>query len=25
VLRWNGRDYQQQRWEYDGKACKPPN
>ncbi len=25
VLRWNGREYQQQRWQYDGKACKPPN
>jgi hypothetical protein len=24
VLRWNGRAYAQQRWEYDGKACTPP-
>jgi len=24
VLRWNGREYAQQRWEYDGKACTPP-
>jgi hypothetical protein len=24
VLRWNGRAYAQQRWEYDGKACSPP-
>jgi hypothetical protein len=24
VLRWNGQKYQQQRWEYDGKPCKPP-
>jgi hypothetical protein len=24
VLRWNGREYAQQRWEYDGKACSPP-
>jgi hypothetical protein len=23
VLRWNGRQYQQQRWQYDGKPCKP--
>lgn len=23
VLRWNGREYKQQRWEYQGKACKP--
>jgi hypothetical protein len=25
VLRWNGREYQMQRWEYDGKPCKPPD
>ena len=25
VLRWNGRAYAQQRWEYDGKACTPPH
>jgi hypothetical protein len=25
VLRWNGREYAQQRWEYDGKACTPPH
>jgi hypothetical protein len=24
VERWNGREYKFQRWEYDGKACKPP-
>ena len=24
VQRWNGREYKLQRWEYDGKACKPP-
>jgi hypothetical protein len=24
VERWNGREYKLQRWEYDGKACKPP-
>jgi len=24
VLRWNGREYTRQRWEYDGKACSPP-
>ena len=24
VERWNGRAYRQQRWEYEGKACKPP-
>jgi hypothetical protein len=24
VERWNGREYKHQRWEYDGKACKPP-
>jgi hypothetical protein len=24
VERWNGRQYKFQRWEYDGKACKPP-
>lgn len=24
VERWNGREYKQQRWEYEGKACKPP-
>ncbi len=24
VRRWNGREYQQQRWEYEGKPCKPP-
>lgn len=24
VLRWNGREYAQQRWEYDGKSCSPP-
>ena len=24
VARWNGREYKFQRWEYDGKACKPP-
>jgi hypothetical protein len=24
VQRWNGREYQLQRWEYAGKACKPP-
>lgn len=24
VLRWNGREYQQQRWQYDGKPCRPP-
>lgn len=23
VLRWNGREYKQQRWEYQGKPCKP--
>jgi hypothetical protein len=23
VERWNGREYKLQRWEYDGKACKP--
>lgn len=24
VERWNGSAYQLQRWEYEGKACKPP-
>jgi hypothetical protein len=24
VQRWNGREYALQRWEYQGKACKPP-
>lgn len=24
VLRWNGRAYKQQRWQYDGKPCRPP-
>ena len=24
VRRWNGREYQVQRWAYNGKACKPP-
>jgi hypothetical protein len=24
VARWNGREYKHQRWEYEGKACKPP-
>ena len=24
VERWNGREYKQQRWEYEGKPCKPP-
>lgn len=24
VERWNGREYRQQRWEYEGKPCKPP-
>jgi hypothetical protein len=24
VLRWNGREYKQQRWQYDGKPCRPP-
>ena len=24
VQRWNGREYKLQRWEYEGKACKPP-
>jgi hypothetical protein len=24
VQRWNGREYNLQRWEYQGKACKPP-
>jgi hypothetical protein len=24
VERWNGREYKVQRWEYEGKACKPP-
>jgi hypothetical protein len=24
VERWNGREYKLQRWEYSGKACKPP-
>jgi hypothetical protein len=24
VLRWNGREYKLQRWQYDGKACRPP-
>jgi len=24
VVRWNGREYKLQRWEYEGKACKPP-
>ena len=24
VLRWNGRQYQRQRWQYEGKPCKPP-
>jgi hypothetical protein len=24
VERWNGREYKLQRWEYEGKACKPP-
>lgn len=24
VLRWNGREYQRQRWQYDGKPCEPP-
>lgn len=23
VVRWNGREYKQQRWEYEGKPCKP--
>lgn len=24
VLRWNGKEYKTQRWEYEGKACKRP-
>ncbi len=24
VLRWNGREYAQQRWEYEGQPCTPP-
>lgn len=24
IERWNGREYKLQRWEYEGKACKPP-
>lgn len=24
VLRWNGREYKLQRWQYEGKACRPP-
>jgi len=24
VERWNGREYRLQRWEYEGKACRPP-
>ena len=24
VQRWNGREYKLQRWEYEGKTCKPP-
>lgn len=24
VQRWNGREYRLQRWEYEGKSCKPP-
>ncbi len=24
VLRWNGREYKQQRWQYEGKPCRPP-
>ena len=24
VARWNGREYKHQRWEYEGKACRPP-
>ena len=24
VERWNGREYKVQRWEYEGKGCKPP-
>lgn len=24
VTRWNGREYKLNRWEYEGKACKPP-
>jgi hypothetical protein len=24
VMRWNGRAYVRNRWEYDGKACRPP-
>ena len=24
VERWNGREYKIQRWEYEGKSCKPP-
>jgi hypothetical protein len=24
VLRWDGRHYKRQRWQYEGKACKPP-
>lgn len=24
VERWNGKEYKLQRWEYEGKACKPP-
>jgi len=24
VQRWNGREYKLQRWEYEGKPCKPP-
>ena len=23
VVRWNGREYKLQRWQYDGKPCKP--
>ena len=23
VERWNGKEYKVQRWEYEGKACKP--
>jgi hypothetical protein len=24
VERWNGREYKHQRWDYEGKPCKPP-
>ena len=24
VIRWNGKTYAQNRWQYDGKPCRPP-